>query len=200
MKTYLVPIGSDALHSPEAALDCFLWEQNGYAPRTTARLALDDEKLSLRMTCTEKEPLARFTEDGSPVHLDSCMEFFFAPNGEDRYCNLEINANGCYVCRIGRSRRDRIDADLLYSHPRAVIGAEGWQIDAEISLAKLRALYGFAELQCLMGNFFKCGDETPFPHYGMWSPVASETPDFHRPECFGRLILLQKGGLTDGTE
>ena len=38
------------------------------------------------------------------------------------------------------------------------------------------------------GNFYKCGDETEFPHYGMWSEAVSDTPDFHRPECFGRLI------------
>lgn len=38
-------------------------------------------------------------------------------------------------------------------------------------------------------NFYKCGDETEFPHYGAWSPVGTPSPDFHRPEFFGTLIF-----------
>ena len=41
----------------------------------------------------------------------------------------------------------------------------------------------------LRGNFYKCGDLTRYEHYGMWNPVQSDTPDFHRPESFGELVL-----------
>ncbi len=41
----------------------------------------------------------------------------------------------------------------------------------------------------MRGNFYKCGDNTRFEHYGMWNPVKSDHPDFHRPESFGKLIL-----------
>jgi hypothetical protein len=34
-------------------------------------------------------------------------------------------------------------------------------------------------------NFYKCGDETEFEHYGAWSPVDLPTPDFHVPRFFG---------------
>ncbi|MCK7480493.1 MAG: carbohydrate-binding family 9-like protein [Candidatus Moduliflexus flocculans] len=38
-------------------------------------------------------------------------------------------------------------------------------------------------------NFYKCGDETEFPHYGAWSPVETPAPDFHRPEFFGEIVF-----------
>ena len=41
----------------------------------------------------------------------------------------------------------------------------------------------------IMGNFYKCGAKTSLPHYLSWNPIATDTPDFHRPEFFGRLNL-----------
>ena len=41
----------------------------------------------------------------------------------------------------------------------------------------------------MKGNFYKCGDDTKYPHFGCWNEVVWEEPDFHRPECFGDLIL-----------
>ncbi|MGI6239399.1 MAG: carbohydrate-binding family 9-like protein, partial [Christensenellales bacterium] len=35
-------------------------------------------------------------------------------------------------------------------------------------------------------NFYTC-DESIHPHFGVWNHVAAAQPDFHRPECFGRL-------------
>ena len=63
-----------------------------------------------------------------------------------------------------------------------------WCVKAVISTEKLKKLYGTESIRFFTGNFYKCGDETEFPHYGMWSEAVSDTPDFHRPECFGRLI------------
>ena len=36
-------------------------------------------------------------------------------------------------------------------------------------------------------NFMKCGDETSDPHFVTWAPIATENPDYHRPEFFGVL-------------
>ena len=38
------------------------------------------------------------------------------------------------------------------------------------------------------GNFYKC-DESLHPHFGAWSPIDAPAPDFHRPECFGKLVI-----------
>lgn len=42
----------------------------------------------------------------------------------------------------------------------------------------------------LLANFYKCGDKTLKPHYLSWSPVLTPSPDFHRPEYFGKLELI----------
>lgn len=41
----------------------------------------------------------------------------------------------------------------------------------------------------IRANCFKCGDFTVQPHYMMWNETTSETPDFHRPQDFGRMIF-----------
>ena len=41
----------------------------------------------------------------------------------------------------------------------------------------------------LRANFYKCGDDLPVPHFVSWNPITTEKPNFHRPECFGELIL-----------
>lgn len=41
----------------------------------------------------------------------------------------------------------------------------------------------------MRGNFYKCADLTTVPHYLSWSPVGTPSPDFHRPEYFGTLVL-----------
>jgi len=38
-------------------------------------------------------------------------------------------------------------------------------------------------------NFYKCGDLLPRPHFLSWAPIAAPKPDFHRPECFGSLLV-----------
>ena len=47
----------------------------------------------------------------------------------------------------------------------------------------------FAGLQA-RGNFYKCGDRLPVPHYLSWAPIGTPKPDFHRPEYFDRLIFV----------
>ncbi|HEX9250722.1 MAG TPA: carbohydrate-binding family 9-like protein, partial [Ignavibacteriaceae bacterium] len=48
-----------------------------------------------------------------------------------------------------------------------------------------------------IGNFYKCGDETEFKHYGMWSLIENSTPDFHLPEYFGKIIFGKNQNLED---
>ena len=39
----------------------------------------------------------------------------------------------------------------------------------------------------IKGNFYKCGAKTAHPHYVSWNAIESTPPDFHRPDCFGKL-------------
>jgi hypothetical protein len=63
----------------------------------------------------------------------------------------------------------------------------GWTLEAHIAFSLIEEILG-VELdfthrwEC---NFYKCGDETPFPHWGAWSEVSQL--NFHLPQCFGYL-------------
>ena len=43
----------------------------------------------------------------------------------------------------------------------------------------------------MWANFYKCGGDHEIQPYGSWAPIDSPTPDFHRPESFGRVILAR---------
>ena len=119
------------------------------------------------------------------------MEFFFSPNNRDAYVNLEINADGCYVCHVRKTRHDRSACDIFAPNgaPIASVGNGYWQVDAALSLRKIADLFGVNAVTSLRGNFYKCGDETSFPHYGMWAKIDIPEPDFHRPDYFCPLLL-----------
>jgi hypothetical protein len=62
--------------------------------------------LYVHLRATESDIRAEYTEPLSPVCQDSCLEFFFMPEGEDRYFNYEINPNGCLYIGFGHGRSD----------------------------------------------------------------------------------------------
>lgn len=55
-----------------------------------------------------------------------------------------------------------------------VIPALVFNKQGDITLSGLRAF----------GNFYKCGDELPQPHFISWSPIGHPTPNFHLPAFF----------------
>jgi len=185
-----LPMG-DAV--PEAVIGIYLWEENGYTPRASARLTLVGDTLILRMRAEESDPLIRYHRgDVSPrVWCDSCMEFFFSANDQPGYVNLEMNADGCYICNFGEGRHNRRACDIFAEggQPTATVGEGFWQVEASLSLQKITMLFGAEAVTSLRGNFYKCGDETTFPHFGMWAKVDVPTPDFHRPAYFCPLLL-----------
>lgn len=183
---------------PAASIDNYFWLE-GHTPATTAKLAyIEGFGFALRMTCAEGKPKAVYTRYNDPVYTDSCMEFFCDWLGDGRYINMEMNANGTLLSCIGPDRHARTPiADLSGGEIFPVEGevCDGhWQATAEIPTALLCKILGvntipFGKGYTFRGNFYKCGDETPIPHYGMWNPVGTEKPDFHRPEYFGTLVI-----------
>lgn len=184
---------------PSAPIAHFLWEKNGFCPATFAQLVWDQDALYVRMWSHEQQPLRRFTAHQSPVCQDSCLEFFvnFTPLETSCFWNFEVNANGAMLSAYGPPRYDRTEVDLALwaeaMHIRAeVIPQVGWGVQYRIPWALVqRSQPGFTPEagKMAMGNFYKCGDDTPCPHYGAWNPVETAAPDFHRPEFFAALVL-----------
>lgn len=185
--------------APQTELTHFYSVGNGYEPQTTAAVIwVPGEGLYARMRCWETDPKAdEKTEDGD-VYKDSCMEFFLncAPeNGED-YLNLEGNAAGTLHCKYGRDRYERkalseIGVNLRPTAKSRIL-PDHWEIDYFIPIKLIHAVFGKSTLvhgDRLKGNFYKCGDEAPLPHFGMWSLVCTEQLDFHLPAFFGDLVI-----------
>ncbi len=184
---------------PKAPIQHYPWG-TAYTLPAYAQLALRENLcLLLHAECREADPRAVFHHYNDPVYTDSCLEFFAAFDADDdRYINMEMNANGALLCCIGQGRENRIPltavSDGQLPQVRATRAAAFWAVDAEIPLSLLSRVYGisqdaFREGYTFRGNFYKCGDRTDCPHYGCWNPVQTETPDFHRPAYFGRLRI-----------
>ena len=159
---------------------------------TYARLAHGDDGLYLRMETNEWPIKALETKENGEVCLDSCMEFFFTPNTVDKeYINFEVNALGTVHCGIGEGRYGR-------RHPKAseeniriqtsVKVGEGWVMLMFIPTQFLKKHFTSFDKE-MMGNFYKCGNETVIRHYSVWNRIDTPVPDYHRPEYFGKIIL-----------
>lgn len=178
---------------PELSADNVLWEPD-CGVRAFGQLCYDDSNLYVHLRAVEKDIRAEYTAPLSPVYQDSCLEFFFMPEGGDRYFNFEINPNGCLYIEFGHSRSDRFIQYRNDMSDRFDISAsktdDGWEVFYRIPLDFIHLFYPDYEfVGSLRANIYKCGDMTAANHYLSWNPVTSEKPDFHRPEDFGEMIF-----------
>lgn len=186
--------------APKLAVSDYRWLR-GYEPEVTAAVVyVEGEGFLIRMECAEREPKAVYTQPDDPVCRDSCMECFinFAPEKSKNYVNLEANALGTLHCKFGPGRGGRKplkDMGIPMPELTARRTEERWSLEFFFPLGSIRALYGkngFSAGDRLLANFYKCGDETAEPHFGMWSGVDTPEPDFHRSEFFGELIIRER--------
>lgn len=198
-----LPVGTaldavDWMSVPVAPVDCF-FQPADYTPKTTAQMVfVEGYGFVLRMTCLETAPKATYRCYNDPVYGDSCMEFFCDWLGDGRYVNMEMNPLGTLLSCIGSDRHDRTPIAALTGGEVFPVQGEilenRWTVTAGIPLSLLTKILGTDSLpfRCgyaFRGNFYKCGDETAVPHYGMWNPVGTAQPDFHRPEYFGEIVI-----------
>ena len=90
---------------PQLEVDQVLWKPD-CGIRAFGQFCHDGKRLYIRLYAREKEIRAEYTKTPSPVWEDSCLEFFFMPEGEDRYFNFEINPNACLYIGFGHGRGD----------------------------------------------------------------------------------------------
>ena len=191
VKTYLIRSagsGPDRDAVPELEADRILWLPD-CGVRAFGRFCYDPANLYVRLWAVEKNIRAEYTAPLSPVHLDSCLEFFFMREGDSRYFNFEINPNGCLHIGYGSGRQNRSVVSPSGADPfsiRTERTPDGWAASWQIPLSFLRLFRpDFAFAEKLRANVYKCGDLTEQEHYLSWNPVISAEPDFHRPQDFG---------------
>ncbi|PKM63303.1 MAG: hypothetical protein CVU97_00980 [Firmicutes bacterium HGW-Firmicutes-21] len=181
---------------PIAEIKCYKWASD-YTPRAYGQLVLIKESgFALKMTAYEENPKAVHTEYGQSVYEDSCLEFFVRFNKDSPlYMNFEMNSNGAFLASVRTERKNKTNIHELTQLPvvRAEIFDNRWTVETFFSLEMIEALFGkcdFEKGSVFCGNFYKCGDKTTQPHFGMWSSIDSDRADFHRPEFFGQFIIV----------
>ena len=170
----------------------------GRRPTVTAKLLLSDAGLHVLLACDEASPRATFFDGHDPICQDSCLEFFVnaAPDKGPDYINFECNANGALWCAFGPDRGHRqFFSDLGLKEPEVTVrkSPAGWAVEYLVSQEIFTALYGRPlEGGCaIRANFYKCGDACEVPHYAVWNHIEAPQPDYHRPECFGELSIVE---------
>jgi hypothetical protein len=150
----------------------------------------------------ENHVQACYTKDGDNVWEDSCVEFFIAFEDDISYYNIECNCIGTLLVSTGIDRnRQPVPMNLLKKIKRwSNIGAEPVNKKKSEGIEWELALIAPKEIFCLhrlehfsglraKGNFYKCGDNLEIPHFLSWSPIQSDTPNFHLPSFFGEFFF-----------
>lgn len=181
----------------------YKWMENDYKPEVVVKALYSKDFFYLNYLVYEEKVTVKFTQFNDPVFKDSCVEFFINlfPANTDEYFNIEFNAIGVIKMGYGikRNRTYLTENELssikvLTSIKNPIVGIHGsdsWSLICRIPINLIEKVSGktFTGKDAL-GNFYKCGDETEYRHYGMWSEINNPFPDFHLPEYFGSIKFL----------
>lgn len=187
------------LFADRNAVDVINWENYPYLPKVGFCMANAGTELWLKFDVREKHVLALETQTNGPVHKDSTVEFFISFDGNDYY-NFEFNCIGTRHLAYGGGRGNRTPVApeiaeqirISSSLGKAPFDEKTGDFSWEMVIAIPISCFVFSQLETLQGlrataNFYKCGDNTSVPHFVSWNPIETLSPDFHRPEYFGKL-------------
>jgi hypothetical protein len=203
MKTLSVPFHKGGFMKDTGEshrIDVVNWNEFSYRPKVSFQIAYDEDNLYLRYEVKEDCVRARATENNGHVWLDSCVEFFLSPEGDDEYYNLECNCIGTKLLGYRKPgvqpehasdeiiNNIRVCSSLGNEPFEEKTGDFSWFLEMEIPWESFWK-YRVSELEgkTMRANFYKCGDELSKPHFLSWNPIHTERPSFHQPRFFGEL-------------
>lgn len=201
-----VPAWLDADGVEFHSIDEVNWKDYPYAPKVQFRIAHTGKHILLQYQVTEQNVCAIETHDGGRVWEDSCCEFFVEPECDglysDRpYYNLECNCIGTVLlnCGVPGNRQPAPERVLHEIYRWTSLGRTpidrrdeecSWQLALIIPVSMFfrHPIHDLSGLH-MRGNFYKCGDLLPVPHFLSWNPIDLPKPNFHCPDFFGKLIF-----------
>lgn len=208
MKTYHVKSFRDEVIWEQVnalQIQDYPWYEDGLKQNTSVKVALTSDAIHLHVVADDIHSSADVLESNGSVHLDSCFEFFFRPEGveNDHYINLEINCIGTVYLAVrndkGKRRADIHEIAKIKVIPSLEPGVaksqsvldESWQLSIMIPLSFVEDFYGKLDLDLWYVNFYRCGGAID-DQYAVWNPVVTKVPDFHQPRQFGKLMFESK--------
>ncbi|MEI3797169.1 MULTISPECIES: carbohydrate-binding family 9-like protein [Chitinophaga] len=182
-------------------ISCNPWPQYAHAVEAAFSIAHSEDAILLKYYVKESHLLAAASTNGD-IHKDSCVEFFVACDDGGNYYNLEFNCIGWCKAGFGSSRENRAPlpvtaTDLITTATHIISAVEHgrrsfvWELTVIIP-AVVFSYHNITTLTAMKvkGNFYKCGDEMPAPHFLTWNDVKAAMPDFHRREDFADICFL----------
>ncbi|MBP5301122.1 MAG: hypothetical protein J6Y80_06920 [Victivallales bacterium] len=183
-------------------LQNFLPESKFYGVEIQGKL-LHDGKCIYAIFHTENDRFVYATrfQNNTDVCRDTCVEFFFQPQGAKWYGNCEFSLTGAYLTQFHPDAQNPwLNHRFLapehqalvetYSNFRCIVAPERtvpteWTIAYKVPMAAYEPYGGpIGELggQKFMANFYHCADASSHPRWVTWAPVP--VLSFHLPECF----------------
>lgn len=180
-------------------VDRYMWDSKQNPPVYGWLGYVENEGLFVKMVCEEKNPKRVYYKQNDPVFEDSAMEIFLAfperekpLSNECMYTNFEINANGAMLANYGRGRKKRHSISkeqFALTGVKAVIEEEKWYLEVLFPESYLKEICDFESIKkgdYFYCNFYKISESEELRHFGCYSPIESETPNFHLPVCFAQ--------------
>jgi hypothetical protein len=215
-RTAIKTISSSLDTLPKHPISHISWPEFAYQPDVQFSIAYITNAILMKFFVTEDHIRHVNTKPNSPVYEDSCVEFFFSPDNNDDYYNFEFNPMGTCLAAYGNSRHNRkfladeqitsirtlpffqkgYDPALKGKEANGVSGQSQQPIHWELTLMiPLTVFIHHPKLKLedktCSGNFYKCGDALPLPHYLSWNPLEAPQPDFHVPGSFGMIYFAK---------
>lgn len=189
---------------------CELFKINQYMwnskkePKTYGWMGyIDGEGLFVKMVCEETNPKREYKNHKEPVYKDSAMEIFLvflekgeALSNECMYTNFEINANGAMLANYGVGRKNRkfiSDEQYKQTGVTATIYDDRWCLEVLFPEAYLKQICDFEFIKngfSFYCNFYKIAESEEILHFGSYSPIESDVPNFHLPVCFAEAVIV----------
>lgn len=170
-------------------------EQYPYEPLAKFQIAHTGTNIVLHYEVQEAFVKAQYVRSNENVWEDSCVEFFISLDGKQQYFNFEFNVLGTGLIGFGsaiKTDRKRLEAVAIetissYTLVQNSNGKKKWNLILVIPVEIL----GTSSIrgQVAHGNFYKCGDGLPEPHFMSYNDIKNPTPNFHLPQFFGEICF-----------
>ena len=180
----------------------FPWWSDGEKEQTEVKLLWNDTYLYIAITCQDTYIWADHYDTNSWTYMDDAAEFFWNPDPDagNIYYFFEMNCFGNLLCVYDYYSKEFLNNKAMI--PRIAPNVRGTvnndkDIDSGWTLEVAIRFSDYPELskreRPLPGdvwrvNFNRCGGKTNY-QYSQWSPSQTDTPNFHRPEDFGKLVF-----------
>lgn len=162
---------------------------------------VEGEGLFVKMNCEETDPIRVYKNHKDPVYKDSAMEIFLAfpkevLSNDCMYTNFEINSNGAMLANYGEGRKGRqfiTDEQYEQTGVKAVIEEDKWYLEVLFPEDYLKQICDFEKIKAgkaFYCNFYKIAETEDIQHFGSYSPIESEKPNFHLPVCFAKAMIV----------